>query len=75
MSSILHKFGHEFRSEFKVDVFQKLSLPAISEQVLWNLYDNTNFSKVFTFADKFGDVNEFIRSHILGGPSIGNSNI
>ena len=65
------KFIQEFSNQFQVDVLEKLSLPSVSEMILWKMYDRENFPKIFSFSPKFGDVNEMIRKHILGGPSIG----
>ena len=39
LHSIFERFGHQFKLEFNVDLLEKLSLPAVSEKILWHTYD------------------------------------
>ena len=54
---------------FGVRLFSKVSLPALSEHILWNNYCSDQ-GNVFSFSEKFGHLNEKIRAGLLGGPTI-----
>jgi len=66
---VFSKFCEQFKSEFNVDVLNKLSLPAVSEGILWQMYDE-RYPKIVSFGEKYGHLNSIIRENILGGPSI-----
>ena len=70
LAAIFTKFCKQFKSEFDVNVLEKLSLPAISENILWQLYDIKSCPKVFSFNQQYAHLNECVRKHIMGGPAI-----
>ena len=69
LTQAMTKFIDGFESCFGVSLLDKLSLPGISEQIMWSLYDE-GCPKMFSFSEKFGFLNQQIRSKLQGGPTI-----
>ena len=63
----LEKFDECFRTCFNTMLFSKLSLPGLSESILWNNFDQSE-GLIFSFGKDFGHLNERVRSGLLGGP-------
>ena len=54
---------------FGVNLFTALSLPGLSELILWSLYD-TSWGTVFSLDNNHGFLNRQIRDSLLGGPCL-----
>ena len=63
------KFLEKFKICFDVCLFDRLSLPAISESIMWQYYD-PNSPNMFSFNEKYGFLNKKIRDNLMGGPTI-----
>ena len=63
------KFIESFKECFNVNLLDKLSLPGISETIMWSLYD-TNCPRMFSFSEEYGFLNREIRKKLMGGPTI-----
>ena len=63
----LVKFDECFQTCFNTMLFSKLSLPGLSESILWNNFDQSE-GLIFSFGKDFGHLNERVRSGLLGGP-------
>ena len=63
------KFLEIFSNCFDVCLFERLSLPAISESIMWQYYDK-NSPKMFSFSSDYGFLNKKIREKLQGGPTI-----
>ena len=69
LAQAMTKFLETFDFCFDVSLLSKLSLPGISEQIMWHLYDKKT-PRMFSFDAKFGKLNQQIRSKLQGGPTI-----
>ena len=54
---------------FGVRLLSKVSLPALSESILWKNY-SSEYGSVFSVGEKYGHINQKIRAGLLGGPTI-----
>ena len=63
------KFLEIFSNCFDVCLFERLSLPAISESIMWQYYDKQS-PKMFSFSSNYGFLNKKIREKLQGGPTI-----
>ena len=70
---ILHKalvnYDQTMFDCFGVRLFSKVSLPALSESILWKNY-SSEYGSVFSVGEKYGHINQKIRAGLLGGPTI-----
>ena len=55
---------------FGVNVLEKLSLPGVSEEIMWKHFDREVYPPLITIGEKFGYVNKTTQENILGGPAI-----
>ena len=69
LTRAMDKFIDLFDSCFNVSLLDKLSLPGISEEIMWAFYDES-CPKMFSFSEDYGFLNESIRSKLQGGPTI-----
>ena len=69
LTEAMKRFLKIFDECFDICLFERLSLPAISESIMWNSYDS-NCPKMFSFDAKYGFLNEKIREKLQGGPTI-----
>ena len=69
LSKALTEFINIFENCFNVSLLDKLSLPGVSEDIMWNLYDE-QCPKMFSFHSEYGFLNQRIREKLLGGPTI-----
>ena len=69
LTEAMKRFLEIFDECFDICLFERLSLPAISESIMWNSYDK-NCPKMFSFDAKYGFLNEKIREKLQGGPTI-----
>ena len=67
LSKSMQKFIETFEKCFQVSLLDKLSLPGISEEIMWQKYDR-NTPKIFSFDENFGFLNQRIRDALMGGP-------
>lgn len=65
----LENYDLSLQKCFAVNLLSKVSLPALSEHILWSNYDSSD-GTIFSFSEKFGHLNEKIRAGLLGGPTI-----
>ena len=65
----MKKFLKIFKNCFEVCLFDRLSLPAISESIMWRYYDK-NTAQMFSFNEEFGFLNKKIRKNLMGGPTL-----
>ena len=65
----LKNFEKTLSECFNVDLFQKISLPSLSEHILWSMID-TSQGHISSVGQNHGHINQKIRSHLLGGPCI-----
>ena len=54
---------------FQIELLSQLTLPALSERILWLNY-NESFGYIHSIGDDFGHINTKIRDNLLGGPTI-----
>ena len=70
---ILHKALENYDKTmlecFNVRLLSKVSLPALSESILWKNF-SSEYGSVFSVGEKFGHINQKIRAGLLGGPTI-----
>ena len=57
-----------FIRNFQISPVGYLTLPGLSEKVMWKQYDKTEASP-YSFSNKFGHINEIIRGSLIGGLS------
>lgn len=69
LTEAMKQFLQIFDDCFDICLFERLSLPAISESIMWNSYD-PNCPKMFSFDAKYGFLNKKIREKLQGGPTI-----
>ena len=69
LTEAMKKFLEIFKICFHVCLFERLSLPAISEAIMWKFYDSNN-AQMFSFNEKYGFLNKKIRESLMGGPTI-----
>jgi len=69
LTQAMSRFIKLFKNCFRVCLFDKLSLPGISEQIMWQHFDG-NCPKMFSFDESYGFLNERIREKLQGGPTI-----
>lgn len=65
----MSKFIRLFETFFGATILDRLSLPGVSESIMWGKYDKTS-PKMFSFNDKYGFLNTRIREKLQGGPTI-----
>ena len=69
LTEAMKKFLEIFSDCFDVCLFERLSLPAISESIMWQCYDPGS-PKMFSFSENYGFLNQKIREKLQGGPTI-----
>ena len=69
LTEALQKFLKIFDDCFNICLFDRLSLPAISESIMWDFYDQ-ECPKMFSFNEEYGFLNKKIREKLQGGPTI-----
>lgn len=69
LTQSLIKFIEVFDRCFNVSLLDKMSLPGISEEIMWSFYDDT-CPKMYSFDNKYGFLNKQIREKLMGGPTI-----
>ena len=65
----LINFNRSMKDCFGVNLFTALSLPGLSELILWSLYDSS-WGTVFSLDNNHGFLNRQIRDSLLGGPCL-----
>ena len=69
LAQAMTKFIDVFENCFNVTLLDKLSLPGISEEIMWSYYDST-CPKMFSFHSEYGYLNKNIREKLHGGPTV-----
>ena len=59
-------YVNSFIENFKISPIGFLSLPALSEMVMWRQFDKSK-NAPYSFAGKFGFLNEMLRENLIGG--------
>ena len=65
----IENFNCTLKQCFGIELLSKISLPAISEQILWKMFDPEK-GYIHSIGDKWGHINEKLRSGLMGGPCI-----
>ena len=65
----LKNYNAAMHACFGVNIFMSLSLPGLSESIMWSLFDGS-FGKIYSLGPKFGFLNKQIRDSLLGGPCL-----
>ena len=66
LADAMSKYIRSFLNTFGINPNEHITLPSISERVLWNYYDNTMYQP-YSFNEDFGDISQIIRSQLAGG--------
>ena len=69
LTDAMKRFLEIFKMCFDVCLFERLSLPAISESIMWEFYDS-DAAQMFSFTEKYGFLNKKIRENLMGGPTM-----
>ena len=69
LSDAMTKFITIFDECFNVTLLDRLSLPGISEDIMWSSYD-VQSPKMFSFDARYGFLNKQIREKLMGGPTL-----
>ena len=64
----MRRYIKSFLDNFQTCPNEYLTLPGISERILWNYYDDSQY-KPYSFNQEFANISDLIRSQLAGGLS------